>query len=260
MGVSDYLQYSLKKALEKNRVILIGDKDPQIKNNQFKFYAVNQYINDDFKKFATLYEHLSTNPYNFELFCFLRWFLVKELMVREKIDISFYIDSDVMLYVDVNNEIHKFKQYDFTLLHRTAAISSFITISGINNFCNLLLNIYSHKNSYKYEKIKSHFTIRQKYGLGGGVCDMTLLDLFHYSADDGGGPGRVGEMMIILDDSTYDHNINVPDQNFDFKNGIKNIQMIDKTPYVYSNKLNKLIKFNSLHFNSSAKTLMVKYF
>ena len=27
MGVSDYLQYSIKKALERNNVILIGDKD-----------------------------------------------------------------------------------------------------------------------------------------------------------------------------------------------------------------------------------------
>ena len=260
MGVSDYLQYSLKKALEKNNVILIGDKNPNIENNKFKFYKIDEYISEDFKKFTSLYEHLSTNPYNFELFCFLRWFLIKEFMQRENIDVSFYIDSDVMLYVDVNDEYQKFNQYDFTLLHRTAAISSFITKKGISNFCNLLLNTYSDKNSYKYQKIKSHFTIRQQHGLGGGVCDMTLLELFHYNADDGGGPGRVGEMMIIINDSTYDHNINVPDQDFDFKNGIKNIQMIDGIPYVYSNKLSKLIKFNSIHFNSGAKTLMFNYF
>jgi hypothetical protein len=258
-GYQDYLNYSLNKALEKNEVYLIGDVNPNIQNDKFNFFHLQNYINDEFRQFTSLYEHLSTNPYQFELFCFLRWFIVKEFMTKEKIDTCFYIDSDVMLYVDVNDEFKKFEQYDFTVLHRTAAVSSFITKRGIENFCSLLMKTYSNKNTYQYQKIKSHFTIRQQYGLGGGVCDMTLLEVFHYNADDGGGPGRVGEMMSILDDSTYDHNINVSDQDFDFKNGIKNIQMIEGIPYVFSNKLNKLIKFNSIHFNSGAKVLMQKY-
>jgi len=46
-------------------------------------------------------------------------------------------------------------------------------------------------------------------------------------------------MMTISDDSTYDHNINAKDQDFSFKNGTKEIKIINKQPYVYSEKLKK---------------------
>ncbi len=257
-GNPEYLKYSLNKALERNKVYLIGDTDPNISNSNFTFVQIKDYVTDEYVKFTEIYTHLSTNPFDFELFCFLRWFLLKEFMFRNNIDVSFYIDSDVMLYVNVNDEYHKYDQYDFTLLHRTAAISSFITKSGITNFCNCLLSIYGNKESYNFQKIESHFTIRQKHNLPGGVCDMTLLEFFHYHSDTGGGPGKVGEMMSIIDGATYDHNINAEDQYFDF-NGMKNVKMFDGIPYVFSKKLNKLIKFNSLHFNSGAKYLMGKY-
>lgn len=258
MGNPDYLQYSIGKALERNEVILIGDTKPNILNDRFSFYNISDYLTDEYNTFVKNYKHLSTNPYNFELFCFLRWFVLKEFMCRQNIEVTFYIDSDVMLYVNTDEEYHKFSQYDFTLLHRTAAVSSFINKIGIENFCNFLSKTYSEQNSYNFEKIESHFLIRQKHGLGGGVCDMTLLEYFHYHPDTGGGPGKVGEMMSIINDSTYDHNINAEDQYFEFQ-GIKKVQMIDGIPYVMSKKLNKLIKFNSLHFNSSAKSLMRQY-
>jgi hypothetical protein len=255
-GNPDYLQYSIKKALQNNEVHLIGDVDPNIEN--LNFHYISDYITEDYHKFISCYKHLSTCPYDFELFCFLRWFLLREFMNRNNIEVSFYIDSDVMLYVNVNEEYHKFIQYDFTLLHRTAAVSSFITKVGIENFCNFLIKTYSEQNSYNFEKIESHYIVRQKHGLPGGVCDMTLLDFFHYHSDIGGGPGKIGEMMTIIDGTTYDHNINAEDQYFEFS-GIKKVQMIDGFPYVMSKKLNKLIRFNSLHFNSGAKYLMKNY-
>ena len=259
-GFQDYVNYSLNKALENNTVYLVGDVDPNINNENFKFLKLENYINEDFSEFKNIYTHLSTNPYNFELFCFLRWFILQEFMEKNSLDLVFYIDSDVMLYVDVNEEWKKFEQFDFTLLHRTAAVSSFITKTGIDNFKNGLLKIYRNKNSYDYKKIESHFFTRQQFNLGGGVCDMTLLEYYHYHDSIGGNPGKVGEMMVIIENSTYDHNINAEDQYFEYENGIKKVQMINGVPYVNSRKLNKLIKFNSLHFNSGAKSLMKYYY
>jgi hypothetical protein len=258
-GNSGYLQYSIKKALERNIVYLIGDTDPSIQDEKFVYVKSSNYITEEYKQFEEIYEHLSTNDYAFEIFCFLRWFIIKEFMLQNKICTSFYIDSDVMLYVNVNDEWKKFDQYDFTLLHRTAAVSSFITKIGIENFCKFLLNTYKNKNTYQFEKIASHYTIRKKYGLAGGVCDMTLLDFFHYHADVGGGPGKVGEMMTIIDGSTYDHNILAADQYFEF-DGYKKVKMINGIPYVFSIKIGKLIRFNSLHFNSHMKVYMKDYF
>jgi len=177
-------------------------------------------------------------------------------MEQNNFDKVFYIDSDVMLFSDVNKEWSKFDQFEMTLLHRTAAISSFITYKAINNFCNFLTNIFDDKNSYAFKKIESHFKIRQQHGLAGGVCDMTFLDYFHYDHLIGGGPGRIGEMMIIINDSTYDHNINAEDQDYLFENGIKKIEIFNKTPFIFNKKLNKYIKFNSIHFQGNAKNLI----
>jgi hypothetical protein len=120
----------------------------------------------------------------------------------------------------------------------------------------MLITIYSNKIQYPFKKIESHYRVRQKCGLPGGVCDMTLLEFFHYDSGFGGGPGKVGEMMQIIDNSTYDHNINAKDQDFEFINGVKKIKIIDGHPFVFNEKLNKDVKFNSIHFQGNAKHLI----
>jgi hypothetical protein len=214
----------------------------------------------DFSNFQKNYVHLNTTPQDYELFCYERWFILRKFMLDKSLDTVFYADSDVLLFCDVQKEWSKYDQYSLTLLHRTAAISSFITFEAINNFCSMLENVYSNKNSYLYKKIASHFSIRQESGLAGGVCDMTLFELFHYSHEFGGGPGRVGEMMAIIDDSTYDHNINAKDQDFSFKNGTKQVTFKNGQPYVFNERSKKDILFNSIHFQGSAKSLMKSAF
>jgi len=254
-GYQDYLGSTLKQANKNNNVILIGDTNPPIDSPTFKFESIGDNFNecDEFKNH---YQHLNTTPIGYEIFCYQRWFILKNFMESNNLDVVFYVDSDVMLFVDVDKEWEKFNQYDMTLLHRTAAIASFITLEGIRNLCKLIMDTYKNKDSYNFKKIASHFHIRKECGLGGGVCDMTLLDFFHYCSDCGGGPGKIGEMMQIIDDSTYDHNINVPDQGFAFNNGHKDYNIRDGVPYVFNHRLNKEIKFNSLHFQGGAKQLI----
>lgn len=260
-GKQEYLQYTINQALKKNKVILLTDLEaPQFNHNNFIQENINNLVDSDYLNFSKNYIHMSTNSYQFELVCFLRWFLLKKYMDVKKIETVFYIDSDVFFYADANLEYKKYEQYDMTLIHRTAAVSSFITSKGINNFCNFLSKTYSEKNSYEFEKIKSHYEVRRKFNLPGGVCDMTLFDFFHYHFDVGGGPGRVGEMMNIIDDSTYDHNINSKDQYYKFDGLRKEIEFKDGNPYVFNYKLNKYIKFNSIHFQGSAKSLMKEYY
>ena len=253
-GMHEYVQYTLKQANKKNEVHLLGDTAPNIED--INFYSINSLLDDDSKKFTDSYLHLNTTPLDYEIFCYLRWFALKKFMLENNIDTVFYIDSDVLLFPDVNEEWFKFNQYELTLLHRTAAVSSFITINALQNFCSMISQIYSNKKGYDFEKIKSHFNVRQKHQLAGGVCDMTFFEYFHYNASFGGGPGRVGEMMQIINDSTYDHNINAEDQDFEFENNLKRLQIINKEPFVFNNKLNKNIKFNSIHCQGSAKSLI----
>lgn len=255
-GYQPYLNFTVQQASKKNKVFFIGTQEPP-KNDNVSFFNLQNY-NKYTNQFSEIYENLSTNNYDYELFCFLRWFVLKEFMEEQNLDTVFYVDSDVMLYVNISEEYKKYEQYDLTLLHRSAAISSYFTKLGLDNFTNFLIKTFSNKQSYEYQKIASHYYVRQKFNLPGGVCDMTYFDFFHYMDDGGGGPGKVGEMMSIINDSTYDHNINVSDQYFDF-NGIKNIKIKDGYPYVFNHKLNKDIKFNSLHFQGGAKNQISKF-
>lgn len=254
-GYQDYLGCAIGQALKNNPVHLIGDTSPPIVHDNFKFEHLKEYC-EGCDEFMSIYEHLNTSPFGYEIFCYLRWFILKNYMEKHNLDNVFYIDSDVLLFVNVTEKWKHFDQYVLTLAHRCAAITSFVTLEGVTSFCDLLTETYSNKNSYNYKKIASHYNIRKEFGLDGGVCDMTLLEFFHSCSDCGGGPGKVGEMMQIINDSTYDHNINVPDQGFSFKNGKKDFEIKEGVPYVFNNRLNKEIKFNSLHFQGVAKALM----
>lgn len=254
-GYQDYLNYSLLQAAQNNPVFLLGDVDPNIQNPNYNFVRPNDLM-DGIDDFSRIYVHLNTTPPHYELFCYTRWFSLRNFMRKNDLSTVFYIDSDVLFFENAEKEWAKFNQFDLTLLHRTAGIASFVTIEGVSNFCDMLSAIYSDKGGYHYNKIASHFEVRQRYNLPGGVCDMTLLEYFHYHSEFGGGPGKVGEMMTIIDGSTYDHNINVPDQDFEFCNGHKKVKIIDGEVFVYNHKLKKDIKFNSLHFQGGAKGLM----
>lgn len=255
VGNHDYMNLAAKQAAKFNEVVLIGNAPLDIPEEKVKFESISQFV-DGFDDFKNSYVHLNTTPYDYEVFCFHRWFILKNYMERNDLDTVFYIDSDVLLFVNVEQEAAKFEQYEMTLLHRTAAISSFITLNGLRNFCQLLLSTYGNKDGYPFKKIASHFNTRKECNLGGGVCDMTLLEYFHYNSEVGGGPGRVGEMMQIIDSSTYDHNINVADNDYSMKNGIKDVHMVGGIPYVFNQKLKRDIRFNSLHFQGGAKHLM----
>lgn len=255
-GYQDYLGCTLQQAAKNdNLVYLLGDTIPPIESDNVNFKNISDYFGecDEFRKH---YQHLNTTPVDYEIFCYQRWFILKNFMGMNNIDKVFYCDSDVMLFTNTTTEWEKFNQYDMTLLHRTAAIASFITLEGLKSLCNLIMTTYMNKDSYSFKKIASHYHVRRECGLAGGVCDMTLLEFFHYCSDCGGGPGKVGEMMQIINDSTYDHNINVPDQGFAFNGRHKDFKIKDGVPYVYNTRLQKDIKFNSLHFQGGAKNLI----
>jgi hypothetical protein len=254
-GYQDYLGCTLQQANKNNDVYLLGDTKPSVDSPTIKFENISDYFGEC-DEFRSHYQHLNTTPVGYEIFCYQRWFILKNFMEKHNIGKVFYCDSDVMLFANVTEEWDKFNQYEMTLLHRTAAIASFITLDGIRSLCNLIMTTYKNKDSYNYKKIASHYNVRRECGLAGGVCDMTLLEFFHYCSDCGGGPGKVGEMMQIIDGSTYDHNINVPDQGFDFNGRHKDFKIRDGVPYVFNNRLNKDIKFNSLHFQGGAKSLI----
>ena len=249
-GNQDYFKAVVKQSSARNPVMVIGDSDP----GNCSFFNISNYY-ESATEFEKNYENLSTNGTNSELICFSRWFILKDFMERNDIPIIFHLDTDVLFFDNAEKEWEKFKQFDFTLSHHCCGNNSFFTLHGLKEFCDFTQFIYRNKSSYEYEKIASHYYIRQKHGLPGGVCDMTLLEFFSYK-----NCGKIGEMMHIINDSTYDHNINESDQGFRMSSkGIKEISFKNNIPFCFSDYLKKSIQFKALHFQGGAKRFLLEY-
>ena len=253
------LERVIHQATKQNKVILIGDSNTLYLKDKFGigFIELDAIIDEDFVEFNKLYEHLSTNPEFIERFCFLRWFAVRNLMEKANIDRVFYADSDVMLYCNVEEENAKYEQFDMTLVHRCCGSTSFFSRKSLSTFCAYLLDIYRDKGGFSYGDLKNKYKNMREHNKDGGVCDMTLLDRFHYEDSKGGGPCRIGEMTHVFDNATYDHNINVDDGVYEHNGRHKTIKFENGEPYCFNKNLNKLVKFNALHFQGPAKLILM---
>ncbi len=125
-GYQRYLTYVIKQATKNNFVYLIGDTAPNIHFDNFEFIDINLYTSGC-AEFTKNYVHLNTTPIDYEIFCYHRWYILRNFMKDKNIDTVFYIDSDVLLFSNVEDEYKKYEQFEMTLLHRTAAISSYFS-------------------------------------------------------------------------------------------------------------------------------------
>ena len=176
-GNADYLHYTLNQAHKSNPngiIDLIGDEH----NNKYNFinhFSINDFFNDA-ADFAKHYVHLSTNKKEFELFCFQRWFILKEFVQKNNISQYIYLDSDVMVFVDLLEELAKFNNFKFTLSGgQFPGISFWNSQEAIINFCCNITNIYSKQDILGYNNLMEFADQFRKSGKTGGVCDMTLF-------------------------------------------------------------------------------------
>jgi hypothetical protein len=254
---SEHLRYALAQAQASNTnstIFLIGDRT----NDRYDFVE-HHHLDDYFGGAADLgkiYKHFSTHGIDFELICFQRWFILRDFLVAQGIDQCLYLDSDVMLYTDVTSDARKFEEFDFTLCWDSIGCVFFLNrLRGLEQFCQFVLDIYSKKATYYYDRMVSHFAVRAKHGLAGGACDMTAFQFFREINF-----GQVGEASRIIAGSIYDPNINLPNPGFAMENGVKKIVWRDAQPFGTYLRTGAEVRFNSLHFNGAAKRLMGQYY
>lgn len=255
-GDSDHLACSLAQAQHSNpasTVFLLGDEQ----NDHYPCVSHHAYADyfSGASAFEAIYRHFSTHPVDFELICFQRWFILKEFLAAHNLRQCVYLDSDVLLYADVTSEMPKFRRFDFTLCWNTIGCVVFVTdVEGLARLCQFMMDVYAKRDRYQYDRMASHFAVRQRNRLPGGACDMTALQLYNELTF-----GRVGEASHIIDGSVYDPNINVAQPGFDMDGAIKKVFWQDGMPYGTFARTGEAIRFNSLHFNGHAKSLMRRY-
>lgn len=259
-GYSSYLEFSLRQAKYSSpdsEIILLGDKA----NDRFDFVThVN--MKDYFEQaneFAKVYQHYSTNPYGYELFCFQRWFLLKEFMEQSNLDKLMVCDSDILIYCNVEKLYKKyFRDYDFSAsIHSTRVASaevSFWRLNIIEDFCSFMTTLYTNKESLA--RIKGFYENLRSQNILGGYCDMSVVHDYTEQFT-----GKLSNTQTIIEDAACDSHISdshAGGHEYEFKYGKKKISWCDGLPYCHNKDLNKNIRFLLIHFQGPAKYLMAK--
>jgi hypothetical protein len=248
-GYDEYLNSSVQQAKKFNKeVVIIGDHAHNCDN----FYQLSNYFNDC-DTFKSYYTHMSTNHFEYELFCIQRWFVLRNFMRENKIPVCFYLDSDVLLYEDVTDDYKNYNHFIMSIIFGTCAVVSFISLEAIENFCDYTMNIYANKKLYPYREMEAFYKARASCGMAGGVCDMTLIRKFVYQF-----PNAIGELTHPIDDKVYDHCVNQKDYFYEYHNGMKCLSFVNGKPYCANLITGKMIQFKSLHFQGTESKGLIK--
>lgn len=223
-----------------------------------------------------VYKHLSTNQADFELFCMERFFVLNKFMQENAIDRAFLIETDVLLFDDLNSylDVNDGLDSSQTYLSENKCISlAYVTKEYLDYYCNYIVDCYS--NSEKLSKIEEFYAKYHENGGMGGICDMTFCDYINkgmYGADkkfqtrnmskvykNSSGEARLFDSFIgrdfILDEDTK---FKMTHSYIDNKR-IKEIHYFDCAPFC-SFLDGNIIKISSLHCQGNAKGLMADIF
>ena len=251
-GDSEYLRYSLGQARysnPKSPVYLIGDETTARKYQDAEHVLYRGYVAAA-REFASVYRHMNTNAHSFELFCLMRWFILRDFMRLRGIEKAAYLDSDVMLYEEMHYEHFRLYDYDIAL----TGVAPPVLINNpaaLDSFCALMEACYT--DSGKLSILEDRFRAMQAEGRPGGICDMTFWEIFTASRQY-----RMFDLSQHCDEAVYDRNIFMSD-GFEMQNGIKRVEWHDDKPCGYWGEEKCRVRFKGLHFHGPAKDVMAHY-
>jgi hypothetical protein len=267
-GMPNFLNTTIRQAFYTNthsNIILLGDKENNVLSSKCNHIYFEHY-NKNIKYLKEVYQHKSTNSYEFEFFCIKRWFVLLEYMKESKIDWLFYLDSDVLVYNSIQSFFEEnickkdieaafcipMQEYE-QLRWAASAHTAFISKDFLEKLCDFILNIYANNFSVLEPKIHYH----KRNNIAGGICDMTLLYLYYY-----GNANKIMNLLIPAGGKVFDHNFNSASNYFpkEFVQAgeYKEVFFKNNKPNAFNSSGNRIV-FKSLHFQGSAKKDIQKY-
>lgn len=219
-------------------------------------------------RFRMAYRHLSPNPPEFELICFLRWFYLLEFMKREGLEEALYFDSDVLLYSPghlLKEQVRRQgkdcglvfpEQSTESYIWTAAGHVSYWRIEALSRFRDYCLRMYEDPTCFA--QLEKAMEYRRSVGWRPGISDMTALYRF---ADENA--GRVHNFGRIHEDGVIDNNLSesmnfLPDE-YEMKGGTKRVELQDRRPILFP-RTGKPVLAHALHFQGARKKLMPKYY
>lgn len=239
-----YLKYACYQSLSQGyETLVIGDAAVE-KVPYVDFLPVENFAEAS-SRFANIYQHVSVNDHNYELKCYLRWFMLREYMnTSGDARPIILLDSDILAYRQLGGLADLLNGR----LMLDCAWMNFITSPKIlDEFCDFLLRIYSDRSELSVLSVK--------YAVNGQphLSDMHLLWEF---ADRR--PDLVARIRHTCHRNGFDNSLSLTHDFVAYK-GIKLIRMINGAPYGQLSSSGALLEFATLHFQGLSKPLMERF-
>ena len=252
-GYSDYMEYSLRQARavipDGTEIFLLGDKE----NDRFDF--VNHVDMTSYKgiadEFLGIYKHCSTNSYDYESFCIIRWLYLLRMMQERDIERCLVLDTDILLFAYPDNMLRLFDEgkYEIGAMYYNqdcySLAGSVITRKWLAGFVDFCCRVYRDEELLSAVKGK-HFP----------VSDMTLADEFikRYAT-------RTMNLLSLWDGESMDSGINYSSQEYEneYKLSLFNQKAVvwkDGCPFCFNMRERRSVKMVLLHYQGFAKYRM----
>lgn len=197
--------------------------------------------------FEPAYVHLSTNSHVFELRCIQRWFAILELAESEGWTEFVYLDSDVLVFTDLEELSATFGDAELTLHGRspTPHVVFVRDVRALRRFVDFIEQTYRDpaRLAPLREMYEKGFV---EAGQPGGVCDMTLWNRFREA-----GLARTFDTSAIVSGATIDNNMNAA-EGYRMAHGLKRIVWRDGLPHGVRED-GAEVRFHVMHFQGPAK-------
>lgn len=241
-GNPDYLHHSIGQSLISNpgaRVVLIGDRENRIEG--VDHHLIQDYVASS-REVVGLYRHDSDNAYCYELFCIARWFVFLDLCRAKGFEEMFFLDSDYMLFTDLESELPSLRETGTAFSHNSAHFSYF-TFERLEALCEHIRTVFHGGED------TGAFHSRNNSDL---FSDMAFIYDFQRAH-----PHR--DLCEIREGTFFDYSVTAPD-GFRTSNGVKDIWFEDGRPYGFHEESGRPVRFHGLHFQGLSKPLMKEAF
>lgn len=269
-GYRRYLTYVLsqaKHASPDSPITLIGDAFPCA---GVQFISPNDLQSELAETFTLRYIHMSSNPVEYEMLCWLRWFHLLVYMRKYNVKSVLHLDSDVLLYSSIESMRAIYAdamtscglvippQDDTTYQWCTSASTSFWTIDALESFCNFAIKSFTKEKYLQMYKDKWEYHLTKCKP--GGICDMTGLYLYMLENRN-----VIHNLAAEQNGTVFDSGINANENSkmneYLFYAGRKHVLFVDKHPcFVTSGVNRKLVRAHALHFAGNTKQHIPRYY
>ncbi|MED4779055.1 hypothetical protein [Brevibacillus choshinensis] len=247
----DYLFYILRQAKiasPNSDVVLIGSPQNSKYASDGIKHAMIQNYHQGASEFAKVYKHMSPCEYYYNLFCFQRWFVLRDYMRSHNLNECWTLDSDVMLYADLSSHEYKSFSNEFTW-------TTYILRSELEDLCAVTQNHFADPRLF--EKLKQFTKETGNYIKETGmlaISDMVTQWLFleKYLKRD--------RIHGVIGDSFFDNNLHFSFPGVELLDNKKRLFLLNGTLYCKKINSDQFYRVNTVHFTTEANKKYVQHF